>query len=105
MTAAPGTEGAFAVTYLNSYPVDGMGAYAAGVLAMEFAKACTGRKCSLPPGTTNVTRQGVSIEVVTGSFPGGVTGIREVDAYIALWRPEGSPQWEPRVWTLARGRG
>lgn len=89
----------FSVTYLNSYPVDSLGAYAAGVLAMEFAKACTGGKCRLPTGVTTVARQGVSYDITKGSFPDGFTGIREVDGYIALWNPQGRRQattvWSP----------
>lgn len=99
LSKAPGEDGTFAVTYLNSYPVDGSGAYAAAVLAMEYAKSCQGQACRLPRGTRSVTRQGVSIDIVTGSFPDGMTGIQEVDAYIALWRPEGSPRWQPRIWS------
>jgi hypothetical protein len=100
LSADPGEEGTFAVTYINGYPPDALAAYAAGILAMEYAKACTGSKaCKLPIGTTSVVRQGVSIEIATGSFPNGMTGIREVDAWIALWRPEGSPRWHPRVWS------
>jgi hypothetical protein len=95
----PDTEpGTFSVTYLNSYPVDGMGAYAAGVLAMEYAKACTGGKgCRLPQGVTSISRQGVSMQIVSGAFPSGMTGIREVDAYIALWNPNGLTQ-QAGVW-------
>ena len=100
--AAPvGAEGTFAVEYLNSYPVDALGAYAAGVLSMEFAKACSGNKCRLPATVTSVTRQGVSMEIAAGSFPGGVTGLREVDAYLALYNPAGLRQratvWSPDV--------
>ena len=41
--------GTFSVTYLNSWPVDTLGAYAAGVLAYEYAQACIGNnKCRLP---------------------------------------------------------
>ena len=98
MTVASDQPGAFAVTYLNSYPVDGLGAYAAGVLANEFAKACAGNKCRLPASVTSVSRGGVAYEVVAGSFPGGVTGIREVDAYIALWNPN-ALQRPATVWT------
>jgi hypothetical protein len=79
--------GTFSVTYLNAYPVDSLGAYAAGLLTMEFAKACTGGKCRLPAGVTQIVRQGVSMQIVTGAFPGGETGIREVDAFIGLWNP------------------
>lgn len=96
--------GTFSVTYLNSYPVDTLGAYAAGILAMEFARACTGnKKCRLPTGTSTVSRQGVSYDIVTGTFPGGVTGIREVDAYLALWNPkpirQASKVWSPDLKT------
>src|SRR5690606_29937777 len=98
LSAAPGDPDTFTVTYINGYPPDDLAAYAVGVLAMEYAKACSGTKCRLPIGTTSVVRQGVSIEIATGSFPNGMTGIREVDAWISLWRPEGSPRWAPRVW-------
>jgi hypothetical protein len=95
----PTTEvGTFAVTYLNSAPVDALGAYAAGVLAMEYARACAGGKCRLPTGVTSIVRQGVSIDIASGAFPSGVTGIREVDAYIALWNPKALRQ-STRVWS------
>src|SRR5262245_6577692 len=95
----PDTEpGTFAITYLNAYPVDVMGAYACGVLANEFAKACSGKKCRLPANVTAVTRQGVSFEIAAGSFPGGMTGIREVDTFIGLWNPRGLQQ-SAQVWS------
>ena len=97
--AAPvGADDTFAVTYLNSYPVDTLGAYAAGIMAMEYAKACTGGKCRLPTGVTAVARQGVAFDITSGAFPGGLTGIREVDAYLALWNPEPIRQ-APQVWS------
>jgi hypothetical protein len=100
--AAPvGADDTFAVEYLNSYPVDGMGAYAAAVLANEYAKACVGDKCRLPSGVTVVARMGVTYEVAAGAFPNGFTGIREVDAFIALWNPEPIRQratvWSPDI--------
>jgi hypothetical protein len=98
LAAADTEPNTFSVTYLNSYPVDQLGAYACAVLAMEYAKACIGNSCQLPSGVTSVVRQGVSFEVATGAFPGGVTGIREVDSYIALWNPEGIRQ-APTVWS------
>lgn len=89
----------FSVNYLNAYPVDSSGAYAAAVLAMEFARACGGGKCRLPSGVTSIVRQGVSMQIAAGAFPGGATGIREVDAFVALWNPEGLRQacqvWSP----------
>lgn len=85
----PDTEvGTFSVRYWNSYPVDSIGAYAVGLLALEFAKACAGDRCSLPSGVTTVTRQGLTYEIQGGMFPDGFTGIKAVDAYIALWNPK-----------------
>lgn len=95
--------GTFSVTYLNAYPVDSTGAYAVGVLALEFAKACSGNKCRLPVGVTNISRQGVTMEIATGAFPGGMTGIREVDTYIALWNPDGLRR-QATVWSPDQNR-
>lgn len=95
----PDTEpGTFSITYLNAYPVDALAQYAAGVLALEFARACTdSRACRLPAGVTSISRQGISIDIEGGAFPGGFTGIREVDTWIALWNPNGLRQ-APSVW-------
>lgn len=90
--------GTFSVTYLNSHPVDTNGAFAATVLAREFAKACTDdNSCRLPANVTQVVRAGVTIDVVSGTFPDGVTGIQEIDAYIGLWNPKGIRE-QTRVW-------
>ena len=88
MTKGDTEPNTFAVRYLNAHAPDSLAAYAAGVLAMEFAKACMGGKCRLPANVTSLTRQGVSFEIAAGTFPGGVTGLREVDAWIGLWNPE-----------------
>lgn len=94
----------FSVTYLNTYPVDGLGAHAAGVLAMEFAKMCAGStKCRLPATVRSVVRQGVSFDIIAGVFPNGQTGLREVDAYIGLWNPNGLRQ-EAQVMVPGRHR-
>jgi len=98
LTKADDQPNTFSVTYLNGYPVDTLGAYAAGVLAMEFSKACAGKKCRLPANVTAITRQGVSFEIASGSFPGGMTGIREVDTFIGLWNPKALQQ-SPQVWS------
>ena len=93
-------EGTFAITYLNAYPVDMLGAQAAAHLALEFAKACGGKgKCALPAGVTSVVRNGVSFEVASGLFPEGRTGIQVVDGFIELWNPDHrsrqSTVWSP----------
>jgi hypothetical protein len=96
----PDTEpGTFSVTYLNAFAIDALGAYAAGVLANEFAKACSGStKCRLPSSVQSVSRQGVTFTMPTGLFADGLTGIREVDAYVAIWNPNGIQQ-APKVYS------
>ncbi len=43
------------------------------------------------------------MDIATGSFPGGFTGIREVDAFISIWNPGGRRQqtqvWSPDIHT------
>jgi hypothetical protein len=87
MAVAADAVGAFAVTYLRALKVDGLGALAAGVLACEYASALTGGKCKLPSNVTSIVRQGVSMELSRDLFPGGLTGVREVDLYIQRWNP------------------
>jgi hypothetical protein len=109
-----GAPGTFGVTYLQGIPVDGLGAFVAGKLAVEFAMACSGGQCALPSGVTSIARQGVTMEVSTGMFPGNVTGIVEVDAWVRIWNPNAlvmpSTVWSPdvpraRQVTIPRGFG
>lgn len=62
-------------------------------LACEYAKACLGQPCGLPPRVTNLTRQGVSVTVeqVTDTDTNGVirTGIKTVDDIIKAVNPYG----------------
>lgn len=98
-------EGTFIVTYQQGAAVDGLGAYAAGILAVEYAKACQGGKCRLPSGATSVARAGIQIEIATGSFPTGMTGIREVDAWIQNWNPYGLRTGGAEVYSIDAPRG
>lgn len=80
----------FTVTYLHAWPVNGLGAVAAGLLACQYAKSLTGDKdCSLPRGVREINRQGISMVLTTDLFPNGLTGIREVDAYVQAYNPHG----------------
>lgn len=91
----------FTVTYLNSHPVDEMGSHAAGVMAAEWLKLLTtdGKKnCRLSASATSVSRQGITMELTTGMFPEGVTGIPEIDAYLMLFNPFGV-KVAPRVYS------
>lgn len=82
-------EGTWSVTYLPGAPVDGLGAYVAGLLAVEYLKACSGDNCQLPASVSQITRQGVTMTLTPGAFPDGKTGIREVDAWLERWNPNG----------------
>lgn len=98
MAAAPDAEGSFVVSWKEGSTSDGLIAWAAGLLAIEYAKACLGESCGLPDGVTSVSRQGVSWEIATSIFDEGLTGIREVDAVIRIFNPYGL-RTPPQVWT------
>lgn len=105
LAAPDDAEGTWSVTYVPGAPVDGIGAWVAGLLAGEYVKACTSGECRLPTGVTQVVRQGVTLTLGTGTFPGGRTGIREVDAYLERWNPNGLRS-APQVYSpdVRRGR-
>lgn len=79
----------FSVSFYQGAAPDINAAYAAGILATEYAKSCMGNKCALPSGVTTVVRSGVTIEIEAGLFPNGFTGIRAVDAWIMTINPHG----------------
>lgn len=87
MSAPVGAEGTFTVRYLQGAKVDGLGAAAAGALANEFAQALCGGGCALPPGVVSLVQSGTTMAIEPGSFPGGLTGIFVVDAFVRYWNP------------------
>jgi hypothetical protein len=89
MTAGPDDDGSFVVTYARGPALDGLDAFAVGLLACEFAKACQGQDCRLPAGVRQISRQGVTMDLPGGTeaFTEGLTGIREVDVRIMFWNP------------------
>lgn len=87
MTAAHGAVGSFTVTYYNGVGPDDALNFAAGLLAVEWYKACQGKDCALPNGVTNVVRQGISFQIPTGAFDTGFSGIRAVDDIVAMYNP------------------
>lgn len=100
--AAPDSEpGTWSVTYTPGLPVDGLGAWAAGLLAGELVKACDGGDCDLPPNVTQIVRNGVSLTLGVGAFPGNKTGIRAVDSWLEAVNPNGlvapSYAWSPDI--------
>lgn len=106
MTAGTDQPDTFAVTYTPGVALDAWGKTALGTLACEYARAaCGNRKCRLPANVTQVTRQGVTLDLTQNPFPGGLTGIREVDTYVRRYNPYAltapSVVWSPDV---RRGR-
>lgn len=101
MNAALTEVGTVGIEYLPGIVPNAAGLWAAGVLACEFSKACTGGKCRLPSSVTAVARQGVSFTMASGMFANGLTGIREVDAYLISVNPNALKQpslvWSPDV--------
>jgi hypothetical protein len=88
----------FEVIYRRGRPIPTGVQKAFEVLACEFAAACTGGACRLPPRLASLTRQGVDIQVEAvhqraGAGTSGTapfrTGIALVDDIIALDNPTG----------------
>jgi len=95
----PITEpGSFGIQYVPGIVPDSSGLWAAGVLACEFSKACSGAKCRLPSSVTSISRQGVTMTMTQQLWEGGHTGIREVDAYLMSINPHGH-LIPPMVWS------
>jgi hypothetical protein len=91
MDLANGEVGAFAVTYRPGEELPAAGRIAAGKLACEFAKACTGAgDCQLPGQLQSLSRNGVQVEMVDPSevLGDGVTGVPEVDLWIRSVNPK-----------------
>jgi hypothetical protein len=97
MGAPLGAIGTFGITYIPGVQPGEAGLWAAGVLACEFTKACTGDKCRLPSRVSSIARQGVTMEFGSTMWENG-TGIREVDAYVHSVNPN-SLNVPPMVWS------
>jgi hypothetical protein len=89
MTLDAAVGGAFTVSYYPHLAPNDLFRYAAGVLAAEYYKACSGKQCRLPQGVTSISRNGISMEIPSGLFPNGATGLREVDPIIRIYNPNG----------------
>lgn len=88
---AAGLPGTWSVTYFRGTPVPASLLGAAGSLACEYAKACTGGECRLPGRISSIIRQGVSIQMVDvdALLAKGYTGLVEVDQVIRAFNPAG----------------
>jgi hypothetical protein len=95
MDVANDAVGAFAVTYVPGELLPVSGQIAAGELACEFAKACTGAgDCQLPQQLASLSRNGVEVQVVDPAtlLENGLTGLANVDLWIRSVNPQGKRQ-------------
>lgn len=93
--------GTFSIAYKYGQAPPEIGVMAAGQLACQLYAACAGGDCVLPAGTTQVTRQGITVkrdEFLKFAYTGGAwaTGLGLVDAFLAAW---GTPRRRTQVWT------
>jgi hypothetical protein len=81
---ATSADGTWSITYsYGAEPPEGA-KHAARLLTTELVKSCTGAACALPPGTTSVTRRGVTIQKDVFD---GRTGITAVDLWLSAVNP------------------
>lgn len=84
----------FSVTYVKGEDVPIAGKLAAGKLASEFAKACSGQECVLPQQLASLSRNGVEVQVMdpTTLLDQGLTGVSDVDLWIRAVNPHARAQ-------------
>jgi hypothetical protein len=94
LTAAPGSQDTFTVTYRTGLEVPTIGVAAVSALAAHFIRGC-GDGCGCGVGTRQnlqrLTRQGVELEFADPQelFDDGRTGIEIVDFFIRTMNPQG----------------
>ena len=95
--------GTWSVTALFGEDVPDSGRLAMGELACEIAKAGTGVDCRLPPGVTQLVRQGVTIQYpdIGQLLKDGRTGLYLVDLFLTSENPHGLKQ-RARVYDVDR---
>jgi hypothetical protein len=83
--------GTWSVTASYGEEVPASGRLAMGELACEILRAGTGQDCRLPPGVTQLVRQGVTIQYpdVGQLLKEGRTGLYLVDMFITAENPDG----------------
>lgn len=90
LTAADTETGTWSVTFVHGVEPPELGVSAARDLACELYKACAGGECALPPQTTQLTRQGVSLVL---QAPGELQsnpalGLRSVALFLRAYNPK-----------------
>lgn len=77
------------VVYRKGVPVPDYAGRMVGQLANEFYQACNGGKCRLPRSVQQVTRQGISYQLVNPAdiYEQGKTGLPDVDMWLSSVNP------------------
>lgn len=81
----------WSVTASYGEPLPVLGQLAAAELTAEITKDLTCGSCALPPGVTNITRQGVTMELESAKElrDADLFGLRYVDRFIRTYNPHG----------------
>lgn len=103
LSAPDGAEGTWTVTALYGEPVPASVALPMGELFCEIVRGGLGGDCRLPPGVTQLVRQGITIQYpdVGELFRQGRTGLYLVDMFVNTWNPYGLRQ-RSRVYSVDR---
>ena len=83
-------ENTWSVTVRPGAALPASAAIAAGKLACEFAKACSGGEgCALPEQLISLSRNGVEVQVADPQalLDAGLTGVMEADLFIRAYNP------------------
>lgn len=91
-------DNVFTVSYVRGEPVPASLLTAAGTLACEWIKACTGGDCRLSNRVQSLARNGIEIQMVDPNdlLESGMTGLWDVDMVIRALNP-GNIQYRLRV--------
>lgn len=89
MAAADTQPNTWSVTAVIGQEVPAAGQLAVGELTVEIANSICGQACRLPAGTTTVTRQGVTVDVLSlqDLLERGLLGLRFSDIFVATYNP------------------
>jgi hypothetical protein len=98
--------GTWSVTWQYGTRVPPGGILAAKLYACEVVKAVNGEECALPPGTTSVSRDGVSVNIIdsTEAAASGKTGLIVVDMWLQSVCPGGPEKRSGAMDPGRRGR-
>ncbi|MFB7906668.1 hypothetical protein ACFC1T_09595 [Kitasatospora sp. NPDC056076] len=100
MAKADTEVGTFSVRYLIGRAIPPLGVTAHSVLANELFKKCSGQKCRLPGPVQQITREGITYDMLDprGWLDMGLTGVDEVDRWLKIVNPR-ALRTAPGVWS------